>query len=383
MSISGFLFSTSLTFPVYFMDTALHTETTERLVERIAALQSTGTDAFSEGLFPASRSYRYGTRGVEDTSIFPTAVTIYTLQGIREALSEHSQHLIDEMTRKAIAAYPRYLNNEGWKMYNFWQHFPEERFLPNSRLLSRFRIFHLPEDIDTTAYIYLTQPHSAEDIQWLRQRIVVDTNGNRRHIRNTLPPYKNLKAYSTWLGGANMPIDFDVCALSNLLLFIFENQFPLNEHDHESIRYICMVIDSDDHIHHPFEVAPWYASTTLILYYVVRLVTSFEVPGLDTLRDKLISDLNRQRAHAPFAEQLLISTSLMRLGEPAILTQYPDDLTAAFRSFYFFVGSIFTPIDHPLTWALAKRPLFQFHYRCEAHSLALLLEHEAYRGIKR
>ena len=69
-----------------------------------------------------------------------------------------SQQLIDTMTDKATATYPSYRNNEGYPLYNFWVNVPEARFFPNGLLLHRFRQFHLPEDIDTTAYIYLTQP---------------------------------------------------------------------------------------------------------------------------------------------------------------------------------------------------------------------------------
>lgn len=353
----------------------------DALVEQIARLQSKGDDGYSEGLFPAQRTHRLLGYSVEDDSIFPTAVVLYTLQQVRGALSASSRDTIDAITRKAVANYPKYLNNQGRIMYNFWQNVPEERFLPNSKLLSRFRIFHLPEDIDTTAYIYLTHSHAPEDIAWLKERLVLDTNGHRRHIRNTRPRYRRLRAYSTWLGDATMPIDFDVCALCNLMLFIFRHDLPLNEHDYDTLRYIASVITSDDHFDHPFDVAPWYGTTTLILYHVVRLMTTFDVPELAMLKDKLVHDLHRQHERtALFMERLTLSTSLMRLGEPALVTHYPDPLEPAFRRYYFFTGSLLTPIDHPLTWALAKRPFLQVRYRCRAHALALLLEHEVWKG---
>ena len=352
----------------------------DTLVEEIARLQSTGADGYSEGLFPTQRTHRYFPYAVEDDTIFPTAVTIYTLQQVREALSERSQQRIDEVARKAVANYPKYLNNQGLMMYNFWQNVPEERFFPNGKLLRRFRNFHLPEDIDTTAYVYLTQPHDRRDVRWLKERLILDTNRHRRRIRNTLPKYRHLRAYSTWLGEANMPIDFDVCALSNLLLFIFRHDLPLNEHDHAALGFITAVVDNDDHLNHPFEVSPWYGRPAVILYHVARLAATFEIPDLETRRAKLARDLHAQAERTPaFMERLLLSTSLMRLGEAPLVTRYLDDLDAAFDRFSFFVGSILTPIDNPITWALARRPLFQVRYRCRAHALALLLEHEVYR----
>ena len=348
----------------------------DALVEEIARLQSTGADGYSEGLFPTQRCYRKLPYTVEDDTIFPTAVTVYLLQQVQEHLSERSRRIVDAITRKAVANYPKYLNNQGMRMYNFWQNVPEERFFPNGKLLSRFRIFHLPEDIDTTAYVYLTQPHPRRDVLWLKERLLLDTNGTRRRIRNTLPPYRHLRAYSTWLGEANMPIDFDVCVLSNLMLFVFRSGLPLNEHDHASIAFITAVLDNDDHIRHPFEVAPWYADTTIILYHVARLAAACEVPELAARRDKLVHDLRAQAGRTPaFMHRLLASTSLMRLGQAPLVTQYPDDLTDALDDFHFFIGSLLTSIDNPITWALARQPFFQIFYRCRAHALALLLEH--------
>ena len=78
-------------------------------------------------------------------------------------------------------------------------------------------------------------------------------------------------------------------------------------------------------------------------------------------------------------ERLLLSTSCMRLGESPLVTSYPDDLEPSFRRFFFFIGSLLTAIDNPMTWRLARYPLFHVRYRCRAHSLMLLLEHEVFR----
>ena len=350
------------------------------LVQKIANLQSKGDDHYSEGLFPTQRTHRYFAHSVEDDTIFPTAVTVYTLQQVREALSERSRQIVDEIARKAVANYPRYLNNQGYPMYNFWQNFPEERFFPNSKLARRFRKFRLPEDIDTTSYLYLTQPHPRRDVLRLKERLILDTNLKRRRIRNTLPRYRRLRAYSTWLGEANMPIDFDVCVLSNLLLFVCRHGLPFNEHDHASLRFITSVIENDDHVSHPFDVAPWYANTTVILYHVARLAASCELPALAACRDKLVHDLHAQADRRPaFMERLLLSTSLMRLGQAPLLTHYPANLDAAINRFYYFIATPFTAVENPITWALAKLPIFHTCYRCRAHSLALLVEHEVHR----
>ena len=348
----------------------------EALVARIAALQSTGNAGFPEGLFPTERTHPVLPYAVPDDTVFPTAAAVYTLQQLRPRLGAAHRATLDAVTRAAVATYPAYRNNEGQNLYNFWVNVPEARFFPNGRLLSRFRQFHLPEDIDTTAYVYLTQEQPAEDVTGLRRRLLLDTNGRRRWIRNTRPRYRRLRAYSTWLGQANRPIDFDVCALSNLLLFIFAEGFPRNAHDDDSLRFIAGVIETGDHWRHPFEVAPWYGQPVLILYHVARLVAAADVPILDALRPRLVADLRRAHAETDgFVERCLCATSLSRLGHTPPPTPAPATLDAELDRFHFFGGSILTPIDNPVTWALARRPFFQVRYRCPAHTLALLLEY--------
>lgn len=353
----------------------------DALLTRIAGLQSTGGDTYARGLFPARRTHRYARAyEVEDDSVFFTAVILHVLQHVRNDLSPDSRRLVDAITKRARGNYSRYRNKQGDPIYNFWQIHPEERFFPNGGLLSRFRHFRLPEDIDTTSYIYLTQPHSEEDLRWLKERIAVDTNRNRRQIRNTLPKYRHLRAYSTWLGEANMPIDFDVCAQSNLLLAIFKHDLPLNEHDRDTLRFIRRVILEEDHLHHPFRVSPHYADPSVILYHVARLSAACDVPELNDCRCRLIRDLQRQAdgTTSPI-EHVLLSTSLMRLGEDPLPVTFTDALDEELDHFSFFIGGLLTAVDNPLTWALAGLDVFHLPYHCRAHALALLLEHAVYR----
>jgi hypothetical protein len=360
--------------------TSAPTDLTDALIERIARLQSNGAAGLPEGLFPAERTHRYLPYRVADDSIFFTAATVYTLQGVRDDLSPRGRHLVDEITRRAVALYPRYLNKQGQKMYNFWQVHPEDRFFPNGALLSRFRHFRLPEDVDTTAYVYLTHRHADDDARWLKQRLGLDANLSRRRIRHTRPAYRHLRAYSTWLGEANMPLDFDVCALCNLLLMVLAYDLDLNAHDADTLRFITSVLQSDEAFDHPFQVAPWYADTAIILYHIARLSSACGLPELAACREQLVAALHRGLRQAPsFFERILLSTSLLRLGEPAAVTAYPDTFDREAGRFSFFVGSLLTAVDAPLTWALASYDLFHFRYRCRAHALALLLEHEVHR----
>jgi hypothetical protein len=353
----------------------------DALVQQIARLQSKGDDGYSEGLFPSQRCYRYLPYEVEDDGLFMTAVVIYALQQVRDALSADGRALVDAMTQRAVANYPKYLGNEGVPLYNYWQNHPTERYFPNGALFSHFRHFRLPEDIDTTAYAYLTAPHPREDARWLQQeRLPFHANRTHATIQNTLPRYRHLRAYSTWLGAPSMPLDFDVCVLTNLMLVVFDHDLPLNRHDLATLTFIAAVIESGDYQTAPFRVAPWYPRPSLILYHVARLVGTYEVPYLHTLRDDLVRCIRRQLDGAfLFMERVILATSLMRLGAPHAIDWLPASLDDEVDRFFFFTASLLTALDNRVTWALAQYPVFHLHYRCRAHSLALLLEHEAWR----
>lgn len=350
------------------------------LVNRIAALQSTGDAAFAPGLFPARRVYPPTGGAVDDDSIFPTAVVVYILSTLADRLPAPETAQIAEICNRAIRNYRSYLSPGGDKIYNFWQTTPDHRPFPNSRWKLRHRIFRLPEDIDTTAYIYLTDDVSDEQAAWLKTRIADDTNLNTRAIRNTPPPYRTFRAYSTWLESVEMPVDFDVCALSNLLLFTLSKDLPLNEFDRESIRFIGAVIDNDDHIRRPFDVAPWYAETSLILYHVARLIGRFDVPGLTELKSDLLDDIRSQfGTEHRFMHRVLLSTAAIRLARRPLLERYPEDIDEAASGFSYFRGSPLAGRENPIAWRLARYSPFQVRFRCPALNLALVLEHEALR----
>lgn len=351
------------------------------LLDRIVCLQSTGDSGYTNGLFPAQRVYVPTGRGVDDDSIFPTAVVVYILSTLANHLDYSESEEIEEIRKRAIRNYPSYASPGGDKIYNFWNTTPEHRPFPGSRWKLRNRIFRLPEDIDTTAYIYLTDDVSKEQAAWLKERIKRDTNLNTRAVRNTPARYRKIRAYSTWLESVEMPVDFDACALSNLLLLIRSKDLPHNEYDAASIELLREVVESGDFIRRPFDVSPWYAETALIIYHVVRLVTTCRVPELDAVMPKLDEEIGKRIGSEPdFMNRILLSTSAMRLGGPPLLDDSSlRDAAGKNHAFYYFRGSPLAGRENPLLWKLARYPLFQVRFKSEAVNLALLLEHEVLR----
>ncbi len=359
--------------PVFLAKVRQNVLTPDAIIQRIASLQQ------PSGLFPSAR-YN-ATLGYKraDTNVFFTAITVFTLQGLRQMVSAEAGALIDQVGERARMAYPNFQNKDGLATYNFWPTRPSQHF-PNGHVFRHFTHFRIPDDIDDTAMVYLTTPQTPDERKWLKTKLTRHANGSQsptgaiRQIKNTYADYRNLQAYSTWFG-KHMPIDFDACALSNLLYWIYASKLPLNRHDADSLTYLRDIVQSGRYRAEPFRCAPHYARTSLIVYHLTRLIAAFDPAELSVIRSTLVADARQLMGAAPNrVEQLLLAISLLRLGEsvPAI------DLTAIeadFGGFHFFVAGMLTAYEQPILRRWANRPITQMRWQCDAHCWALVAEY--------
>lgn len=341
---------------------------TDAIIQRIAQLQA------ETGLFPSVRSNALIGYRRDDTNVFFTAITIFTLQRLRSIVSSESQKLIDQMQERAEKAYSIFQNKDGLTTYNFWPTRPSRHF-PNGYLFHRFDHFRIPDDIDDTAMVYLTTKPSRSDQLWLKHKVAQHANGSQsQRIRNTYADYRPLKAYSTWFG-KNMGVDFDACALSNLLYCICQYDLPRDQHDADSLTYLRAVVESGRYVAEPFRCAPHYARTSLIIYHLARLISAFELPELTPIRSRLIADAQLEFAKTNNSvEQMMLGTSLIRLGETAptiSLERIEDDI----NTFHFFIAGMLTAYQQPLLRRFADRSIVHMRWQCEAHSWALVAEY--------
>ncbi|MCF0073316.1 hypothetical protein LZD49_22755 [Dyadobacter sp. CY261] len=348
----------------------------EILISRIQALQSTGNALFPKGLFPAQRSNSIIGYQRPDTTMFFSAIIAFTLQSVRKYVSPTSQQQIDAIHDLVTANYPDFQNKDGLKTYNFWKTKPSRHF-PNGRWFHRFEHFRIPDDIDDTAFAYLTTSPTEEELLWLKEKLSLHANGTKLWIRNTYPEYKPLVAYSTWFG-KNMYVEFDVSVLSNMLYCILHYKMPLNAHDEASFEYIRSVIETRRYIHAPFRCAHQYPRTPLIIYHVTRLITAFDPPALRSVKDQLIGDtVNLLKITRNKMDRVLLATSLLRFG-----LQKTERITVEtfsekdFKGFYFFIAGLLTAYENPLLYRLSGSPLAHMHWTCEAHCWTLLAEYE-------
>jgi hypothetical protein len=344
-------------------------------IDKIGELQSGGGKYFPEGIFPAYRDNAIIGYNRPDTTIFFSAIIAFTLQSVRGNCDLETQQKIDFIISKVVQNYPDFENKDGLKTYNFWKTKPSKHF-PNGYLFRHFEHFRIPDDVDDTAFVYLTSNPEKEEILWLKEKLKQHANGSKQWIRNTYPEYQKLKAYSTWFG-KNMYIEFDVCVLSNLIYFVYKNNLPLNEHDEASLEYIRSVIATDRYLTVPFRCAHQYPRKSLIIYHVSRLMAAFDPDQLKPVREKLIEDTMKLLIETKNPmDRVILSTSLLRLGMKTERIPVENFTTRDFKNFYFFIAGLMTAYENKILYRISSNSIFHMHWLCEAHNWTLLAEYE-------
>lgn len=350
--------------------------TIANLITKISRLQDEDNPYFPNGLLPSYRTNPLINYHRADTNVFFSAISAFTLQyTLRPSQPVAIQHQIDSIVAKITATYPEFQNKDGLKTYNFFKTKPSRHF-PNGYFMSKFEHFRIPDDIDDTAMVYLTTKPTEEELLWLKNKLIQHANTTKLQIRNTYPEYTQLKAYSTWFG-KNMYIEFDSCVLSNMLYCIFHYQLPLNEYDHDSLRYIRSVIETDRYITEPFRCAHQYPRSPLIAYHVARLIGTFDPLELRPIKEKLIRDCQRLVETAEhIMDKVILSTALLRLGERPDRIDISNLTKQDFEGFYFFIAGLLTAYENPILYRIASSKLFHIYWVCEAHCWVLLAEYE-------
>nr|WP_295932776.1 hypothetical protein [uncultured Dyadobacter sp.] len=351
-------------------------QTLQEFIDRIGALQSPGNAIFPKGLFPAQRTNEIIGYRRDDTTMFFSAIIGFTLRSIHKYCDEETRRLINQVCDGITANFSEFQNKDGLKTYNFWKTRPSMHF-SNGYIFRHLEHFRIPDDIDDTAFAYLTTTPTREELLWLKEKLALHANGSKQWIRNTYPEYRSLKAYSTWFG-KNMYIEFDVSVLSNIMYCILHYKLPWNHHDDATLAYIRSVIETGRYLDAPFRCAHQYPRTPLIIYHVARLIAAFNPPPLQAIRKKLIEDtLMLLSATQHRMDRVILSTSLIRLGVETTRIPVEDFTNQDFKGFYFFIAGLLTAYENPLLYRLSHHPLFHMHWTCEAHCWTLLAEYEA------
>jgi hypothetical protein len=313
----------------------------KKMIRQIESLQSQGNAYFPAGIFPARRVNPIIGYQRPDTTIFFSAIIAFTLRSIRDNADEEVQSVIDAICAAVVKNYITFENKDGLSTYNFWRTKPSKHF-PNGYIFRHFEHFRIPDDVDDTAFIYLTTERTAEEALWIKNKLALHANGPSRRIKNTFPEYQTLEAYSTWFG-KNMYVEFDACVLSNVLYCIFSLNLPLNRHDEDSLSYIRSVVESNRYLETPFRCAHQYPRASLIIYHISRLVARFNPVSLQGIKSKLLEDTKKLlSATTNPMDRVILSSSLLRFGERTQRIAVENYSEKDFKGFYFFLAGLLT-----------------------------------------
>jgi hypothetical protein len=286
-----------------------------------------------------------------DNSLFAYVSGLFVLQSTAVYLLDREKGIIKEIEEIIFEKYAAYKNKDGKVTYNFYPTVPSQHF-GNGFFMQHFDHFRLPDDIDDTALVYLTQGVFETDL----------VHELEKHLHES-------GVFNTWFG-KKMPKEIDVCASLNMLLLLYRYQKTDLQIVQKTEEYLIMVIPMI--LKEPFRLARHYGNAALILYHYARFISLSEGSRLHFLKPVLINYcLAALQNEKNAGRQLLLEIALLKFGE-----KRPEKaFKVPFENFHSFIGAPFAPL-------FGTSPIFNSKYtlifwKSDFHELALLLEYEA------
>ena len=329
-----------------------------------------------KGLFPSERSHPFAYKR-EDYSAYFTATLYHSLSRLIPFLEESEMQILEEIRARACLGVSPFQNKQGLNRYNFWQTNPGKHF-PNGYVLGKSDFFRPPDDVDDSVMIYQLQKRNAEDSIWLMQHIDSYANGEKKWIKNTPEPYQKLEAWCTFFS-KDMPLGFDACVLSNVLYFNLLHTFLKSKQYHDSLRYLILMLERKDHIFQPEKVSPYYPHSSIIIYHLAKVISSFEVPELDVFKEELQFQILEIFKTPLFqVEKTMLENAWIWLFKTAV-----PELATPIKNgrFYFFVLPLTLEFEGKIPQMLAHNRLSHIRFHCEALEIALTIENLVLKRI--
>ena len=353
-----------------------------QILTKIQALQQTNT-GFPPGIFPSTRVYAYNKNNSKnDPNVFFTGLIVHTLKKYQKQCTPYQQGLIQQIVKDGLSSVGLFKNNSGRDTYNFWRTDTPQIF-PNAGWLNTFdKSQSLPDDFDDTVILLWAQEVTKERAAVVHDSMQLYANTKVKTVKNSLPAFKNLPAYSTWFG-KKMPIDFDMAVLCNVLSFVNAYDLKWTASDSASLQLITTAIHNNWHVTKADFIAPHYAKPAVIMYHIARLLTAGNQQNIQTLialKPTLLKQTDSLLAISKDPlEAILLNTARVHFGgKHSVDGNAPPqtlDQAAIEQSKYpFFIANMASMLPSPVKRPLSKLAFAKFEYRCPAYNLALLWE---------
>lgn len=284
------------------------------IIKDIEASQFKQDGAFYAGTFAGYRQCAGFPHNYQpDNNIFFTAITAFTLKNLAPQLNDDDKARALQVIKNVTPAYAHYRNPDGKPFYNFWP--AGARILPHSYFVNRFNgIFAHGDDADDSVMILLSSDDNESDHTALKEKLVRVSNLKKRRINSTCKKYRDIPAYSTYLGEKMHP-DFDLAVQCNILYFNFEKKLPLVKEDSATIFLLSEMIKNREYMKRPVYISPYYVKPPVLIYHIARLMGAFDITMLQQYSTQLIDDANKLLLKATnIMDRIILRTALLRLG---------------------------------------------------------------------
>jgi hypothetical protein len=106
-----------------------------------------------------------------------------------------------------------------------------------------------------------------------------------------------------------------------------------------------------------------------------------DYPPLLALKPVLLEQALDLSNHAKFAlEQLLLNTSILRLGGKKELPSYVNEVSLSANNYPYFVANIASSLNNPFKRIVNRSNIVRFDYYSYAFNLSLMYENLMLRG---
>ena len=352
----------------------------DSLVENIAAMQVKDSSEFYPGMFYAYRECGGGPHNYQpDNNIFFTAITAFGLRNILPHVNETNRGKLQTVIEKATQTYPYFKNKYGEPFYNFWP--TDGKIMPHIFVFVYLKsVFGQGEDADDAVMVLMSSNADDSTCKILKKRLLQTSNlaTPKRVITSTYKKYRDIPAYSTYLG-LRMPADFDFAVQCNILYFMYDRKLPFTKQDTATIHLLAEMIKNREYMKAPTYLSPYYVKSSILLYHLTRLMAAFKIPELEVYKQQLIDDCKREFENSNnVMDKIILSTSLLRLGADA-----PElDITSlsAFensnqKQYIFFQARAAFSYPSPLKQIFLHWSYINYYFYCPAYNKMLWLEY--------
>jgi hypothetical protein len=352
------------------------------ILNLISNLQIKDASDVLNGSFSSYRKYNFSSKLKQEDNVFFTSLILFNIGQFSSQMHPDELAILVKAKANALVYIERFKNQNNQLTYNFWPRNPPQIF-PNGDWLNLLnKNAALADDIDDAAITLLALGTNDAKAKAMQSKFGDFRVGLIKPNRSFYKEYKNRPVYSTWLG-TKMPKDVDLSVLTNVLLMHTMAKIPLNATDSASLDLIVDLVKANKHITDPTYVSQHYANTATILYHVARLAYYSNYPALLTLKPNLLEQalaLSKQ-ARMPL-EQLLLNTTILRLGGKMDLPLSVNEVSLKEHNYPYFVANIASVLNNPFKRIVNRSNIVRFDYYSYAFNLSLMYENLMLRAIK-